>query len=136
VKKKAGVFGDTCDLEHLNHCIYNKWRVLLNFPQKCQRKTTHYTADEVKTLLMLSGEGNPDSAIATLLGRTECSIKNKRQALSCSSSDAAPRPWTREEEQLLLKMAAAGDSYKAVAENLGRTMSMVKWKLSSLRKLV
>jgi hypothetical protein len=65
-------------------------------------------------------------ARAALLGRSVCSIKNKRQALSRSSSDASSRPWTKEEEQLLLEMAAAKFSYKAMADKLGRTMHMVK----------
>jgi hypothetical protein len=83
----------------------------------------------------MTATGKRYNVIAALLGRSVCSIKNKCQALRCFFSDAAPLPWTGEEEQLLLEMAAAQFSYKAMANTLKRTMPMVKCKLKALRQL-
>jgi len=68
-------------------------------------------------------------------GQTCFFLRKKTQNQTVSAEKPKPKNvWTREEEQLLLKLVNEGVDFKTVCEKLGKTRMQVMGKISSLKK--
>ena len=82
-----------------------------------------WTTDEQRRLAALWRHGYGAGRIASMLGRTQCSVYQKAAQLGVSSKRR--RDWTHEEAERARELWGEGAMMAEIAEELGRTTGAV-----------
>jgi DNA-binding CsgD family transcriptional regulator len=104
-----------------------------------QTERKAWTAEEESILLDLKGQGIPDADIGTQLGRSITSVrshvKDMRHAGKCVlAQKVCYRPWTLDEETLLIEMKLTGARESEIATRLDRGRMSVNSHVKRMRK--
>ena len=92
-----------------------------------------WTKDEVEELKEMVAADVPLADIAAHIQRTPNSLKIKLQSLGLLVKQPAPKPWTPEEDDEVVKLYNDGESFPAMAEHFGRTERAIIARLVKLR---
>ena len=92
-----------------------------------------WTRDEVEELQEMAAANVPMADIAAHLQRTPNSLRLKLQSLGLLVKKPAPKPWTPEEDDDLVKLYNDGESFPAMAEHFGRSERAIIARLVKLR---
>ena len=95
-----------------------------------------WTADEAEELRQMAIDGVPRAEMAAQLGRSPNAIKLKLQSLGLYVPKPAAKPWTPEDEHLLVKLYSEGISFAELASVFGRTEGAILSRLIRLRAAV
>ena len=95
-----------------------------------------WTADEAEELRQMAIYGVPRAEMAAQLGRSPNAIKMKLQSLGLYVPKPAAKPWTPEDEHLLVKLYREGISFAELASVFGRTEGAILRRLILLRAAV
>ena len=95
-----------------------------------------WTADEAEELRQMAIDGVPRAEMAAQLGRSPNAIKMKLQSLGLYVPKPAAKPWTPEDERLLVKLYREGISFAELASVFGRTEGAILSRLIRLRAAV
>ena len=95
-----------------------------------------WTADEAEELRQMAIDGVPRVEMAAQLGRSPNAIKMKLQSLGLYVPKPAAKPWTPEDERLLVKLYREGISFAELASVFGRTEGAILRRLIRLRAAV
>ena len=95
-----------------------------------------WTADEAEELRQMAIDGVPRAEMAAQLGRSPNAIKLKLQSLGLYVPKPAAKPWTPEDEHLLVKLYREGISFAELASVFGRTEGAILSRLIRLRAAV
>ena len=92
-----------------------------------------WTEEEAEELKQMAADGIPRTDMSRQLGRSPNAIKMKLQSLGLYVPKPAARPWTAEDENLLVKMYLEGVPFASLASSFGRTENAVLSRLIRLR---
>ena len=95
-----------------------------------------WTADEAEELGQMAADGVTRAEMAAQLGRSPGAIKMKLQSLGLYVPKPAAKPWTPEDERLLVKLYREGISFAELASVFGRTEGAILRRLILLRAAV
>ena len=95
-----------------------------------------WTADEAEELRQMAADGVARAEMAAQLGRSPNAIKLKLQSLGLYVPKPASKPWTPEDERLLVKLYREGISFAELASVFGRTEGAILRRLILLRAAV
>ena len=95
-----------------------------------------WTAEEAEELKQMALDGVARTEMSAQLGRSPNAIKMKLQSLGLYVPKPAARPWTPEDEDLLVKMYREGASFAELAAASGRTERAILSRLILLRAAV
>ena len=95
-----------------------------------------WTADEAEELRQMAIDGVPRAEMAAQLGRSPNAIKMTLQSLGLYVPKPAAKPWTPEDEHLLVKLYREGISFAELASVFGRTEGAILRRLILLRAAV
>ena len=95
-----------------------------------------WTADEAEELRQMAADGVTRAEMAAQLGRSPNAIKMKLQSLGLYVPKPAAKPWTPEDEHLLVKLYREGISFAELASVFGRTEGAILRRLILLRAAV
>ena len=95
-----------------------------------------WTADEAEELRQMAADGVARAEMAAQLGRSPNAIKMKLQSLGLYVPKPAAKPWTPEDEHLLVKLYREGISFAELASVFGRTEGAILRRLILLRAAV
>ena len=95
-----------------------------------------WTADEAEELRQMAADGVTRAEMAAQLGRSPNAIKLKLQSLGLYVPKPAAKPWTPEDERLLVKLYREGISFAELASVFGRTEGAILSRLIRLRAAV
>ena len=95
-----------------------------------------WTADEAEELRQMAADGVARAEMAAQLGRSPGAIKMKLQSLGLYVPKPAAKPWTPEDEHLLVKLYREGISFAELASVFGRTEGAILRRLIRLRAAV
>ena len=95
-----------------------------------------WTADETDELRQMAADGVSREDMSAQLGRTPNAVKMKLQSLGLYVPKPAARPWTPEDEHLLVKLYREGISFAELASVFGRTEGAILRRLILLRAAV
>ena len=95
-----------------------------------------WTADETDELRQMAADGVTRADMAAQLGRSPNAIKMKLQSLGLYVPKPAAKPWTPEDEHLLVKLYREGISFAELASLFGRTEGAILRRLILLRAAV
>ena len=95
-----------------------------------------WTADEAEELRQMAIDGVPRVEMAAQLGRSPNAIKLKLQSLGLYVPKPAAKPWTPEDEHLLVKLYREGISFAELASVFARTEGAILRRLILLRAAV
>ena len=95
-----------------------------------------WTADETDELRQMAADGVSREDMSAQLGRTPNAVKLKLQSLGLYVPKPAARPWTPEDEHLLVKLYREGISFAELASVFGRTEGAILRRLILLRAAV
>ena len=95
-----------------------------------------WTADETDELRQMAADGVSREDMSAQLGRTPNAVKLKLQSLGLYVPKPAARPWTPEDEHLLVKLYREGISFAELATVFGRTEGAILRRLILLRAAV
>ncbi len=95
-----------------------------------------WTADEAEELRQMAADGVTRAEMAAQLGRSPNAIKLKLQSLGLYVPKPASKPWTPEDERLLVKLYREGISFAELASVFGRTEGAILSRLIRLRAAV
>ena len=92
-----------------------------------------WTEEEAEELKQMAADGISRTDMSRQLGRSPNAIKMKLQSLGLYVPKPAARPWTAEDENLLVKMYLEGVPFASLASSFGRTENAVLSRLIRLR---
>ena len=95
-----------------------------------------WTAEEAEELRQMAADGVTRADMAAQLGRSPNAIKMKLQSLGLYVPKPAAKPWTPEDERLLVKLYREGISFAELASVFGRTEGAILSRLIRLRAAV
>ena len=95
-----------------------------------------WTAEEAEELGQMAADGVTRAEMAAQLGRSPGAIKMKLQSLGLYVPKPAAKPWTPEDEHLLVKLYREGISFAELASVFGRTEGAILSRLIRLRAAV
>lgn len=95
-----------------------------------------WTAEEAEELGQMAADGVTRAEMAAQLGRSPGAIKMKLQSLGLYVPKPAAKPWTPEDERLLVKLYREGISFAELASVFGRTEGAILRRLILLRAAV
>ena len=95
-----------------------------------------WTADEAEELRQMAQDGVSREEMSAQLGRTPNAVKMKLQSLGLYVPKPAARPWTPEDEHLLVKLYREGISFAELASVFGRSEGAILRRLILLRAAV
>ena len=95
-----------------------------------------WTAEEAEELGQMAADGVTRAEMAAQLGRSPGAIKMKLQSLGLYVPKPAAKPWTPEDERLLVKLYREGISFAELASVFGRTEGAILSRLIRLRAAV
>ena len=95
-----------------------------------------WTAEEAEELGQMAADGVTRAEMAAQLGRSPNAIKLKLQSLGLYVPKPAAKPWTPEDERLLVKLYREGISFAELASVFGRTEGAILSRLIRLRAAV
>ena len=95
-----------------------------------------WTAEEAEELGQMAADGVTRAEMAAQLGRSPGAIKMKLQSLGLYVPKPAAKPWTPEDEHLLVKLYREGISFAELASVFGRTEGAILRRLIRLRAAV
>ena len=95
-----------------------------------------WTAEEAEELKQMALDGVSRAEMSAQLGRSPNAIKMKLQSLGLYVPKPAARPWTPEDEHLLVKLYREGISFAELASVFGRTEGAILRRLILLRAAV
>lgn len=95
-----------------------------------------WTADETDELRQMAADGVSREDMSAQLGRTPNAVKLKLQSLGLYVPKPAARPWTPEDEHLLVKLYREGISFAELASLFGRTEGAILRRLILLHAAV
>ena len=95
-----------------------------------------WTADETDELRQMAADGVSREDMSAQLGRTPNAVKLKLQSLGLYVPKPAARPWTPEDEHLLVKLYREGISFAELASVFSRTEGAILRRLILLRAAV
>ena len=95
-----------------------------------------WTADETDELRQMAADGVSREDMSAQLGRTPNAVKMKLQSLGLYVPKPASKPWTPEDEHLLVKLYREGISFAELATVFGRTEGAILRRLILLRAAV
>ena len=95
-----------------------------------------WTAEEAEELGQMAADGVTRAEMAAQLGRSPGAIKMKLQSLGLYVPKPAAKPWTPEDERLLVKLYREGISFAELASVFGRTECAILRRLILLRAAV
>ena len=88
-----------------------------------------WTADETDELRQMAADGVSREDMSAQLGRTPNAVKMKLQSLGLYVPKPAARPWTPEDEHLLVKLYREGISFAELASVFSRTEGAILRRL-------
>ena len=88
-----------------------------------------WTADETDELRQMAADGVSREDMSAQLGRTPNAVKLKLQSLGLYVPKPAARPWTPEDEHLLVKLYREGISFAELASVFSRTEGAILRRL-------
>ena len=92
-----------------------------------------WTEEEAEELKQMAADGISRTDMSRQLGRSPNAIKMKLQSLGLYVPKPAARPWTAEDENLLVKLYREGISFTELAATFGRTERAIISRLILLR---
>lgn len=92
-----------------------------------------WNKDDLETLKQMAADGVPPETMSEQLGRTPKAIRLKLKSLGLRASKPAPKPWTAEDDAVLIEMYAAGESFEDMAEHFDRSLKAIVSRLVRLR---
>ena len=95
-----------------------------------------WTAEEAEELKQMALDGVSRAEMSAQLGRSPNAIKMKLQSLGLYVPKPAAKPWTPEDEHLLVKLYREGISFAELASVFGRTEGAILRRLIRLRAAV
>ena len=95
-----------------------------------------WTAEEAEELGQMAADGVTRAEMAAQLGRSPGAIKMQLQSLGLYVPKPAAKPWTPEDERLLVKLYREGISFAELASVFGRTEGAILRRLILLRAAV
>ena len=95
-----------------------------------------WTEEEAEELRQMAADGVTRAEMAAQLGRSPNAIKLKLQSLGLYVPKPAAKPWTPEDERLLVKLYREGISFAELASVFGRTEGAILSRLIRLRAAV
>ena len=95
-----------------------------------------WTEEEAEELRQMAADGVARAEMAAQLGRSHNAIKLKLQSLGLYVPKPAAKPWTPEDERLLVKLYREGISFAELASVFGRTEGAILSRLIRLRAAV
>ena len=95
-----------------------------------------WTEEEAEELRQMAADGVGRAEMAAQLGRSPNAIKLKLQSLGLYVPKPAAKPWTPEDERLLVKLYREGISFAELASVFGRTEGAILSRLIRLRAAV
>ena len=95
-----------------------------------------WTEEEAEELRQMAADGVARAEMAAQLGRSPNAIKLKLQSLGLYVPKPAAKPWTPEDERLLVKLYREGISFAELASVFGRTEGAILSRLIRLRAAV
>ena len=95
-----------------------------------------WTEEEAEELRQMAADGVARAEMAAQLGRSPNAIKLKLQSLGLYVPKPAAKPWTPEDEHLLVKLYREGISFVELASVFGRTEGAILRRLIRLRAAV
>ena len=95
-----------------------------------------WTEEEAEELRQMAADGVARAEMSTQLGRSPNAIKLKLQSLGLYVPKPAAKPWTPEDERLLVKLYREGISFAELASVFGRTEGAILSRLIRLRAAV
>jgi hypothetical protein len=95
-----------------------------------------WTAEEAEELKQMAADGVSRADMSQQLGRSPNAIKMKLQSMGLYVPKPAARPWTPEDENLLVTLYRDGISFAELAATFGRTEGAILSRLIRLRAAV
>ena len=95
-----------------------------------------WTEEEAEELKQMAADGVSREDMSAQLGRTPNAVKMKLQSLGLYVPKPAARPWTPEDEHLLVKLYREGISFAELASLFGRTEGAILRRLILLHAAV
>ena len=92
-----------------------------------------WNKDDLETLKQMAADGVPPETMSEQLGRTPKAIRLKLKSLGLWASKPAPKPWTAEDDAVLIEMYAAGESFEDMAAHFDRSLKAIVSRLVRLR---
>lgn len=89
--------------------------------------------EETEEMKVQFAGGQPLDAIAQRLQRTPNSIRMRLKSLGLIVSQPAAKPWTQEDEELLIDLYEDGEPFEDIAEYFGRSVNAIVARLVRLR---
>ena len=95
-----------------------------------------WTEEEAEELKQMAADGVSREDMSAQLGRTPNAVKMKLQSLGLYVPKPAAKPWTPEDERLLVKLYREGITFAELASVFGRTEGAILSRLIRLRAAV